>query len=189
MRNLPYYIRRGVCDVSAFRACVIHYGCNDITDKVSREDCANSIVCSLDRVVTTIRKINPSITLGVSGILPRPRDFKEIYFPNVRLQEACIFTNVALRMFCDTTGISYFTSENFLKGLESEGEMYRIEDGIHLNYIGAWHFQNYMEGKVGLLLGPSPPLHTPPPILPPTSSRPRRRRRRRRCPLNRPVVL
>jgi hypothetical protein len=123
--------------------------------------------------------------------LPRPRDINEIYFPNLRLQEARIYTNVAIRMFCDIVGISYFTSENFLKGLESEGEMYRIEDGIHLNNLGAWHFQNYMEGKVGLLLGPRPPLHTPPPILPASSGIPRhrRRRRRRRCPLNRPVVL
>jgi hypothetical protein len=134
--------------------------------KSSAPECADSIVRSLDRAVSAIRAENPDIILGVSGILPRPKDVDDEPMREVRA-----YANVAIKMFCDSTGIPYFSSESFLTGKHVKpGIPLFIEDGIHLSDQGQWHFQNYLEGKVGRLLGPPPPPRTHKLTQPSTSS-------------------
>jgi hypothetical protein len=163
MSNLETYIMNGNYVISPYLACIIHYGSNDMTTNVTRPECADAIVRSLDRAIVAIRSINPDIKLGVSGILPRPKDENDLPMREVRA-----FANVAIRIFCDTTGIPYFTSETFLTGKSVvPGTKMFIGDGIHLSDQGQWHYQNYLEGKFSRLLSPTPPLHRPLLLLPP----------------------
>ena len=154
MDRLTTYIQNGKFELDPYLALVIHFGSNDLSSKINPPDCANGIVRSLDRAITIIRQRRPDMVLGVSGIIPRKVD--EYDLP---MREARCYTNVAIRIFCDTTGLNYFTTENFLSGKKVKPgiPLYRL-DGIHLTLQGAWHMQNYLEGKVGLLLGPSPPM-------------------------------
>jgi hypothetical protein len=110
--------------------------------------------------------MNPDIILAVSGILPRPKDDN-----NQPMREVRAYSNVAIRIFCDTTGIPYFTSETFLTGKHIDPDVpLFIKDGIHLSDQGQWHFQNYLEGKVGRLLGPPPPPRNQSHTLQPSTS-------------------
>jgi hypothetical protein len=153
MAKLASYILNGTSVVLPYRSCIIHYGSNDMNTDSSPPDCADSIVRSLDRAVSAIRSANLDIILGVSGILPRPKDVN-----NAPMREVRAYANVAIKIFCTTTGIPYFASESFLTGKHVKpGVPLFIKDGIHLSDQGQWHFQNYLEGKVGRLLGPPPP--------------------------------
>jgi hypothetical protein len=168
MDRLASYIQNGSFELSPYMALVISFGSNDLTSDINPPDCANAIVRSLDRAIVMIRQLRPDMILGVSGIIPRKIDES-----NLPMREVRCYTNVAMRIFCDTTGLSYYTSENFMFGKKVDPEipLYRL-DGIHLTLQGAWHLQNYLEGKVGNLLGPSPVLHAPPTLLPSPEKKP-----------------
>ena len=162
MSNVAAYIRYGNLVVSPFEAIIVAFGTNDLTDRVHFTVCAECIVSSLDRALTEIQRRNPNAKLGVSGILPRPIDANNVY-----MQDARIYTNVSIRAFCDIHGISYYTSETGLNNRDpAEGDLFRWQDMIHLSDLGAFHYQNYLEGKITELISASQRLHSPPSVLP-----------------------
>jgi lysophospholipase L1-like esterase len=158
MARVSDYIRHGVLDVAQYQLVILHFATNDLTTRVHFTTCADRIVAGLDRAIQAIYLRNPGVRIAVSGILPRLIDH---HHENWNMINARIYSNVAMRDFCDNRGIYYLTSETFLKGFDPIEDMFRKEDGIHLSYYGSYYFQSYMEGKVGELLGPSPRLHQP----------------------------
>ena len=158
MARVSDYIRHGVLEVSQYQVVVLHFATNDLTTGVHFTECADRIVAGLDRAIQAIYLRNPSARIAVSGILPRLVDHNQA---NWGMIQARIYSNVAMRDFCDNRGIYYLTSETFLKGFEPIEDMYRQEDCLHLSHFGSFFFQSYLEGKVGELLGPSPRLHRP----------------------------
>jgi hypothetical protein len=71
---------------------------------------------------------------------------------DIEMMEARIYTNVAMRAFCNDRGIEYLCSETFISASESDVVIF-ADDGIHLTPKGSILFQNYLEGKIGELLG------------------------------------
>jgi hypothetical protein len=181
MSNVAAYIRYGNLVVSPFEAIIVAFGTNDLTDRVHFTICAERIVSSLDRALTEIQRRNPNAKFGVSGIMPRPIDAN-----NVHMRDARIYANVSIRAFCDTIGISYYTSETCLNDRDpADGDLFRWQDLIHLSDLGAFHYQSYLEGKVTELISARQRLHSPPAVLPvsatidPNSARHRGSRGRR----------
>ena len=162
MARLADYIRHGVLDVREYQLLVIHLATNDVTSRVHFTSCAAKIVAGLDRAVYTIQQINPSVRLAVSGTLPRLVDHVNADWDMIN---ARVYSNVALRDFCDNHGLFYITSETMLNG-HDPFDMYRPADGLHLSPTGTFYFQQYMEGKIGELLGPDPRRHRPIAVLP-----------------------
>jgi hypothetical protein len=152
MENLEAYCRGGVVDIAKFSAILVHFGTNDLTDRCPPDQCARRIVASLDRAISFIRGINPNARIGVSGILPRPRDQN-----NSNMLEVRIVTNVQLRTYCLANNLEYFKSETMLKKRDPTINPF-AHDNLHLSEAGAGYFKAYLEGKVGVLMGLPPQI-------------------------------
>jgi lysophospholipase L1-like esterase len=150
LADFSQYCRNGSLNVRNYRILVVHFGTNDLRADEHFTKCAERIVASLDRALTFIQSVNPLATLAVSGILPRPKDLKA---ENVKMMEARIYANVSMKAFCEDRGIEYLTSETFLSSVDAKEVVLYEDDGIHLTPDGAYLFQNFLEGKIGELLG------------------------------------
>ena len=150
MSNLLNYCQYGPYDLRGFTGYLVHYGTNDLRGNVVASACANSIVHSLDQAINFIRSSTPGARLGVSGILPRPRDIKS---ENLNMINARAVTNVALMMYCANEGIEYYKSETCLKKRDPGIVLYH-DDDLHLSEAGSYFFQMYLEGKIGEMIGP-----------------------------------
>jgi hypothetical protein len=70
--------------------------------------------------------------------------------------KARVMTNVAMRDYCSEHNILYFTTETALKIKNPKKPIY-MADNLHLSPDGAIYIKTYMAGKIGLLLGHTPP--------------------------------
>jgi hypothetical protein len=150
MSNVVQYLRQGTCWVDNVEGVILAYGSNDLRGNIHFSQCADEIVGSLRRAVKYIRHLNPTARIGVSGILPRPRD---ITAENTAMIDARVYTNVVMREFCKLNNVSYFKSETTLKNRDIEPPIFK-EDGLHLTTEGTSYYQLYLEGKACELIGP-----------------------------------
>jgi hypothetical protein len=103
----------------------------------------------MKRVVSYVYSVNPSANIGVSGILPRPKDWLKF---NEGMLKARVYSNVALKIYCKSVGVEYFKTESCLLHQYPEIPIYR-QDGLHLTDEGAVYVKKYLGGKIGELLG------------------------------------
>ena len=104
----------------------------------------------MGRAISYIHYVNPAARIGVSGILPRPKNWVNF---DEEMLKARVYTNVAMSIYCKSIGVEYIKTESCLIGQDPDVPIYRA-DGLHLTDEGSVYVKTYMGGKIGELLGP-----------------------------------
>jgi hypothetical protein len=105
----------------------------------------------MGRAISYIHSVNPAARIGVSGILPRPKNWDKF---DEKMLKARVYTNVAMSIFCKAAGVEYIKTESCLTDQDPDIPIYRA-DGLHLTDEGSVYVKTYMGGKIGELLGPA----------------------------------
>ena len=131
-------IANGMLHVENYEFTILHLGTNNVTRLLPRE--FNDKFRELTKAI--IQK-NRYTTIGISSILPRPKDTYE-------QDEYRRGINSSVKKMCRDQGFQFlrsWTSVESVKGLVKDGVY--AEDDLHLNHNGIIAMKQYMEGALG----------------------------------------
>ena len=136
VRRLTDRIAFGEVDVRGYSRILIHVGCNDISNLISKGELRYvSIIQMMDRfraLRNTLRRKNSSALLLFSSVLPRRTGYK-LYKPLIH------GLNFALEKFCaKSRGTNVFVPSFrvFLSRGQPRTELFSESDGLHVNGAG-----------------------------------------------------
>jgi type III secretion system FlhB-like substrate exporter len=147
-RDFIQMCRNEVYDLSSFPAIVLILGTNDVTDTIPTR-----IADIFQDIIEFIRHANPTCRLAISGILPRPCDS---YTDDADdRQKALDLTNSLIKAVCKYNNVVFFNSETAIIDKGDVETIYHT-DQLHLSFVGVGHLKNWLEGKIGSLMGVPP---------------------------------
>jgi hypothetical protein len=118
-------ITNGTLKIDGFHGIIFHVATNDVT-----RNSPETIGDLMSDLVTYLRQATPLTRLGVSMILPRPKDSDEM---DSKRRQA----NSVLKKLCKVRGLTYFRS---YKGVRITNQVYNkklyAHDKLHLKMAG-----------------------------------------------------
>jgi lysophospholipase L1-like esterase len=114
---------------------LIHCGTNNINKNTPSE-----IVSKLESLINKIKETNPTLTILLSAILPRPID-------NTTTGESVKYVNMELKKLCPLWGVCFVASYKMMFRRGTPVEAY-YQDGLHLNENGTRRLRQYFSQRL-----------------------------------------
>ena len=140
-------------DVKNYNIIVLHIGTVDL-----RFLSINQFSNFYQKLVEEIQKVNPSVLIAISGILQRPKDFRQ---SNIR-EEIDIKRknfNQELKRICTWYRLNFLQGYKKFQYINNPAQpdrsLYNNSrfDGVHLNNRGVIVFGEYLKGAVAMMRG------------------------------------
>ena len=139
IRKIAREVRSGRINLEHAKLCIVHAGTSDIGANEG-----GVIIPRYSDLIYELRKQNDQMQIVVSGILPRPVDYRET-------AQATKLANKELRCWCSSKIYLHFNStyRGYQRNNRPRFNLY-AENGLHLNWEGTEKAKNIMVNVIAL---------------------------------------